>query len=102
MIHADIGASVEPYIQKQSLDPEAPPLGYTRQHSHYFKDVSKLHEIDLYRVFDLFGVTHPCAQHAVKKLMMAGQRGVKDIERDVREAGDTVSRWLQMIAEDDR
>lgn len=73
-----------------------------RRHSHYFKDVSSLKAVDVYRVLDLFGVTHPCAQHAIKKLLMAGQRGGgKDLERDVREAGDTINRWLQMIAEDD-
>lgn len=72
------------------------------RHSHYFKDVSSLKSVDVYRVLDLFGVTHPCAQHAIKKLLMAGQRGGgKDLERDVREAGDTINRWLQMIAEDD-
>lgn len=71
-----------------------------RRHSHYFKDVSSLKSVDVYRVLDLFGVTHPCAQHAIKKLLMAGQRGGgKDLERDVREAGDTINRWLQMIAE---
>lgn len=71
-----------------------------RRHSHYFKDVSNLKSVDVYRVLDLFGVTHPCAQHAIKKLLMAGQRGGgKDLERDVREAGDTINRWLQMIAE---
>jgi hypothetical protein len=105
MITADItpphAKSIRELIAGQN-DPDAPPAGYTREHAHYFKDVSKLHEIDLYRVFDLWGVTHPCAQHAIKKLMAAGQRGVKDMERDVREAGDTVSRWLQMIAEDER
>ena len=72
------------------------------RHSHYFKDVSSLKSVDVYRVLDLFGVTHPCAQHAIKKLLVAGQRGGgKDMERDVREAGDTINRWLQMIAEDD-
>lgn len=73
-----------------------------RKHNHYFKDVSHLKEIDVYRVLQLFGVTDPCIQHAVKKLLVAGGRGAgKDIERDLREAVDSVNRALQMIAEDD-
>lgn len=74
----------------------------TRKHSHYYKDVSHLKDIDVYRVLKLFNVTDPCVQHAVKKLLVAGGRGAgKDIERDLREAADSINRALQMIAEDD-
>ena len=73
-----------------------------RKHSHYFKDVSHLKDIDVYRVLKLFNVTDPCVQHAVKKLLVAGGRGAgKDIERDLREAVDSINRALQMIAEDE-
>lgn len=73
-----------------------------RKHPHYFKDVSHLKDIDVYRVLKLFNVTDPCVQHAVKKLLVAGGRGAgKDIERDLREAVDSINRALQMIAEDD-
>ena len=73
-----------------------------RKHSHYYKDVSHLKDIDVYRVLKLFNVTDPCVQHAVKKLLVAGGRGAgKDIERDLREAADSINRALQMIAEDD-
>lgn len=72
------------------------------KHSHYFKNVSHLKEIDVYRVLKLFNVTDPCVQHAVKKLLVAGGRGAgKDMERDLREAVDSINRALQMIAEDD-
>lgn len=70
------------------------------KHRHYKKDVSHLQFIDVYRVLELFGVTSPARQHAIKKLLCAGQRGVKDLERDLREAVDSVHRELQMIAED--
>jgi hypothetical protein len=72
-----------------------------RAHSHYFKDVSRLDSIDIYRVVALFAVTDPCLQHAVKKLLVAGGRGGgKDISRDVREAIDTLKRWEEMRAEE--
>lgn len=72
----------------------------TRKHSHYHKDVSRLESIDVYRVIDLFGVTDGAAQHALKKLLCAGQRGSKTFEQDIREAHDTLARRLQMFEED--
>lgn len=72
-----------------------------RRHAHYYKDVRHLKDVDVYRVLKLFGVTDPCVQHAVKKLLVAGARGAgKDFERDLREAADSIHRALQMIAED--
>jgi hypothetical protein len=69
-------------------------------HSHYFKDVSKLDAIDVYRVLELFDVTNPSLQHAIKKLLVAGGRGQKDIGRDVQEAIDSLNRWKGMRDED--
>lgn len=71
-----------------------------RKHSHYFKDVSHLETVDVYRVLDLFGVTDQAVGHAVKKLLCAGQRGSKDARRDIQEAVDTLSRRIEMYAED--
>lgn len=72
-----------------------------RKHSHYFKDVSGLGTVDVYRVLLLFGVADPCLQHAIKKLLVAGGRGGgKDISRDVREARETLERWEEMRREE--
>ena len=70
------------------------------QYDHYKKNVSHLKTIDVYRVLDLYGVTQPAIQHAVKKLLCAGQRGAKNYERDLREAIDSIERALQMAVED--
>lgn len=70
------------------------------KHQHYFKDVSGLSHVDVYRVLQLFGVTDPCLQHAIKKLLVAGNRGVKDMDKDVQEAIDTLGRWQAMRVED--
>lgn len=76
-------------------------MSKSRKHSHYFKDVSGIPEVDVYRVLDLFQVTHPCAQHAIKKLLVPGNRGGgKTSQQDVEEALDTLNRWLEMIRED--
>jgi hypothetical protein len=71
------------------------------KHSHYFKDVRHLDGIDVYRVLELFNVTDPCLQHAIKKLLCAGGRGAKDMEQDVQEAMDTLERWQDMCREDE-
>ena len=69
------------------------------KHSHYFKDVSHLTHIDIYRIIDLYAITDPCLQHAFKKIACAGQRGAKDAAKDVQEVIDSLTRWQEMQAE---
>ncbi|QIQ60830.1 hypothetical protein [Stenotrophomonas phage vB_SmaS_BUCT548] len=70
-------------------------------HSHYHKDVRHLDSIDVYRVLDLFKVTDPCVQHAVKKLLVMGGRGAgKDADKDLQEAIDSLLRAQAMRKED--
>lgn len=71
-------------------------------HDKYKKDISNLETsfIDVYRVLSLFNVTDPCIQHAIKKLLCAGDRGVKDKEQDIREAKDCLSRYFAMRVEE--
>lgn len=72
-----------------------------RKHSHYFKNVAHLTHIDVYRVLALYNVTDQAIAHAVKKLLVAGGRGVKDTKRDIQEAIDTLVRRLEMAHEDE-
>lgn len=75
-----------------------------RKHSHYFKDVSKLTEVDVYRVCDIFKVEDPsgATQHAIKKLLLPGKRGAgKSRSTDLKEAVDTLLRRIEMYEEDD-
>ena len=72
----------------------------SKKHSHYYKNVAHLDSIDVYRVLQLFGVTDPCLQHAIKKLLCAGVRGVKDQNKDIQEAIDSLQRALEMRNED--
>lgn len=67
-----------------------------RKHSHYFKDVSNLNEIDVYAVLTLFEVHDPCIAHAAKKLLCTGNRGHKDFETDVQDAIDSLVRWKEL------
>lgn len=86
-------------VTKENIPP-SPPVP-ERKHNHYFKRVSGLEYIDVYRVLSLFEVTDPCIQHAVKKLLVAGGRGAgKDITRDIKEAVDSLVRWQEMRREE--
>lgn len=74
----------------------------SRKHAHYFRSVSHLDEIDIYRFLDLFGVTDQALGHAIKKLVAPGGRGAgKDFRKDVQEAIDTLQRRLEMLDEDE-
>ena len=72
------------------------------EYKHYQKNVEHLKWVDVYRVLDLFGVSNPCLQHAVKKLLCSGQRGVKDTQQDVQEAITSLVRYLEMQTEDEK
>jgi hypothetical protein len=71
-----------------------------KEFSHYYKNVKNLEYIDVYRVLELFNVTDPCIQHAVKKLLVAGGRGHKGMEKDIREAIVSLNRKLEMWDEE--
>ncbi len=72
------------------------------EYKHYQKNVEHLKWIDVYRVLLLFGVTDPCLQHATKKLLCAGNRGVKDELKDVQEAIASLTRYLEIKTEDEK
>lgn len=67
---------------------------------HYYKDVTHLDFIDVYRVLDLFEVKNPAIQHAIKKLLVAGGRGSKGKIEDMNEAIASIKRAIDMLNED--
>ena len=68
------------------------------KYPHYFKDVTNLSEVDIYQVCKLFNIQDPsgCLQHAIKKLLVSGNRGYKDNLQDIKEARDTLNRYLEI------
>lgn len=98
--------SFNDYCEANNNDPEilwqreSKSEAVDKKHNHYFKDVRHLNVLDVYRVLDLFAVEHPCIQHAVKKLLCAGQRGSKNRDKDVQEAIDSLVRFQEMRKED--
>lgn len=71
-----------------------------RRHAHYFRALPTK-EVDVYRVLKAFQVTDPAVAHAIKKLLMAGERGSKTFRQDVLEASDSLGRCLEMLTEEE-
>jgi hypothetical protein len=70
-----------------------------KKYDIYFKDVSKLDEVDVYQVHSLFNVIDAsgCLHHASKKILLPGVRtGGKERYKDIEEARDTLNRWLDI------
>ncbi|QDP52406.1 MAG: hypothetical protein Unbinned96contig1001_23 [Prokaryotic dsDNA virus sp.] len=60
---------------------------YPMMKNKYLKELRELKkEIDVYDVLDAFGVENPAVQHAIKKMLAAGNRGYKDYQQDIDEA----------------
>lgn len=60
-------------------------------------DSSVVATVDVYEVIEAFQVFQPAVAHAVKKLLCAGQRGVKTAVEDVREARAALDRAVEMM-----
>jgi len=93
--HAGQTASIRPddvaFVRAESSIAERYP--------QYYKDVRHLDAVDVYQVHQLFGIDDcsGCIQHASKKLLLSGVRtGGKPKRKDIEEARDTLTRWLQM------
>jgi hypothetical protein len=69
------------------------------KYPHYYKHCPYEY-VDPYRIMELFGVTDQAIGHAIKKLLVAGGRGHKDIEKDIKEAIVTLTRRVEMWEED--
>lgn len=89
-------ALLEPSSYNHIGEKQEAPCAAIGEHSHYFKDVSKLEVIDVYAVLELFGVTNPCIQHIVKKALCTGKRGHKDFAKDLQDIADTANRAVEL------
>lgn len=68
-------------------------------HGKHYRYSYKGIKIDPYRIFRLYKITDPAQQHAIKKLLRAGQ-SVKPLEQDIDEVIMTLERWKEMNQED--
>ena len=73
-----------------------------QKYPQYYKPVGDLTEVDVYAVHMLFQVQDPsgCLHHASKKLLLSGVRtGGKSAFKDIKEARDTLNRWIELNPE---
>lgn len=85
------------YFPKQDQVGETQSM--SEKYPQYYKPVGKLTEIDVYAIHQLFDIKDPSGaiQHASKKLLLSGVRtGGKSQVKDIKEARDTLTRWLQL------
>jgi hypothetical protein len=78
-----------------------PEQSMSQKYPKYYKAVGPHKEIDVYAVHQLFDIQDPsgCIQHASKKLLLSGCRtGGKTMYTDIREARDSLNRWLELNA----
>lgn len=66
--------------------------------SKYHKQI-RGETVDVYDVLSAFGVTCPATQHALKKLLMPGQRGAKNELQDLAEARQAIDRAIELCNE---
>jgi hypothetical protein len=73
---------------------EEATLSLSEKYPEQYKSVGDATEIDAFAVHQLFQLQDPsgCLQHASRKLLMSGT----PVYRDIREARDTLTRWLQL------
>jgi hypothetical protein len=71
------------------------------RHNHYYKSCP-YDNVDVYRLIQLYNIVDPCIQHAFKKLLVAGARGHKDIDKDIQDVIDSLIRWQEMKREDSK
>ena len=64
--------------------------------SKYHKTIKGV-TVDVYDVLRAFEVTSPPIQHAIKKLLMPGNRGHKDQLQDVQEAMQSIQREIEYL-----
>lgn len=86
-------------MERYGPQPQGKAPSLSRKYPKYYKPVGDLKEIDVYAVHMLFDIQDPsgCIQHASKKLLLSGNRtGNKSIYTDIREARDSLDRWLEL------
>lgn len=95
-------SSTHPKLMQNIVLDQSGPKSMSALYPKYYKDVTNLTELDVYQVHKLFVIQDPSGaiQHASKKLLLSGVRtGGKSQFDDIREARDTLNRWLELNKE---
>lgn len=69
--------------------------------SKYHKEIKPNVYVDVYDVLLAFRVENPAVQHAIKKLLAPGKRGVKSTITDLEEAIISTNRAIELEKENE-
>jgi len=84
-------------ITPTKSDKEAVSKTETRDKTaNKYKVLCKGVHLDVYDILLAYAVTNPADQHAIKKMLMAGKRGVKDEIQDRKEAIQSLERAIEL------
>lgn len=84
-----------------AFEPPETLIEARKKYPHYHKPVKGMTHMDSYRMHYLMNIDDPSGalQHASKKINFAGQRGGKERLKDIIEARDTLTIYIDMVAE---
>jgi hypothetical protein len=68
----------------------------SKYHRNIPIDEAETLAVDVYDILTAFDVRCPAIQHAIKKLLMPGQRGHKSRGEDLREAIQSIERAIEL------
>ena len=71
-------------------------MAFNNHYQYFYKGLL----LDPYRVIEVYKITHPGHQQAVKKILRAGA-SIKDLEQDIDETIEALQRWKEMVLEDE-
>jgi hypothetical protein len=71
----------------------------TTEQPKYYRFSFRGVKLDPYRIMQVYGITHPAQQHAIKKLLRAGG-SVKTLAQDIDEVILSLNRWKEMLDEE--
>ncbi len=86
---------VEPAASKGDAVSKACKAGERDPENKYMREVLPGIWVDVYHLLDAFKTDSAAVDHAVKKCVAPGQRGVKDRIQDLEEARDSLNRAIE-------
>lgn len=88
----------EPFHRQRSsrIAGSIPAPGIYKTMNKYQKTIKGV-ELDVYDICAIYEVTCSARSHAIKKLLMAGQRGHKDEKQDLLEAIQAIQRSIELL-----
>jgi len=90
------------FVVSSPAEPPPTRSSLAQLYPKYYKAVGEMTEVDVYAIHFLFDIKDPSGaiHHSSKKLLLSGERtGGKTKYQDIKEARDTLNRWLELNPE---